>query len=124
MAKLSPRSKKILKTCHNDLQTVMNTAIRYINFSVICGYRGKKKQNKAYVKGSSTLKFPKSRHNKKPSLAVDIIPYPTRYKDAFEFYYLAGVIHVVATILQIKLKWGGTWKSFKDLPHWQLRKVK
>jgi len=102
----------------------MNEAIQYNDFSVVCGYRTKKDQNRAYKDGFSQLRFPKSKHNKKPSLAVDIIPYPSGYTDLKEFFTLATVIKKVAEKHKINLFWGGDFQTFEDLPHWELRRKK
>ena len=121
MAKFGKRSRSNLATCHADIQKVLNEAIKYFDFSVICGYRGKKAQNEAYKKGFSKLKFPLGKHNKKPSLAVDLAPYPIDWKDNLRFAFMAGVIMTIADQMGIELEWGGHWKSFKDYPHFQLK---
>ena len=41
---------------------------------VVCGYRGKTDQMQAFKDRKSKLIWPKSDHNKDPSLAVDLIP--------------------------------------------------
>lgn len=120
MPKFSGSSKRKLEECDNRLQTVMNEAIKYYDFSVICGHRGKTEQNTAYFSGHSEKLWPNSRHNKIPSLAVDIAPYPIDWSNTKRFYELAGVIKTVAKQLKIKIQWGGDWKSFKDYPHWQV----
>lgn len=121
MPKFSKRSKKRLLECDPKLRKIMNEAIKHYDFSILCGHRGKQAQNKAYYSGFSTLMFPKSRHNKKPSLAVDIAPYPIDWSNSARFYTLAGVVKLVAKQLKIRYSWGGNWKNFKDLPHYQVK---
>ena len=99
----------------------MNLAIKRIDCSVICGYRGKKDQNDAYNNGYSKLKFPQSSHNKKPSWAMDVIPYPSGYDSISQFKKLAKVINKIAAQNSIKLIWGGSWK-WKDYAHYELRR--
>jgi peptidoglycan L-alanyl-D-glutamate endopeptidase CwlK len=120
MAKFGKQSLRNLSTCHESLQLIMNKAIESVDFSVICGFRDEAKQNEAFNLGFSKLKWPKSKHNENPSLAVDVIPYPVDWNDVFRFFLMAGHILRVAHDLQIPLTWGGTWKSFPDYPHFQL----
>ena len=42
---------------------------------IVCGHRNKEDQNKAFAEGKSKLKWPKGKHNKLPSQAVDAAPY-------------------------------------------------
>jgi peptidoglycan L-alanyl-D-glutamate endopeptidase CwlK len=123
----------ILSELHPDLIIVLNEAIKYIDFKVICGFRGEAEQNKAFHDGYSKLMWPNSKHNKKPALAVDIMPYfagapHIRYNDKESCYLLAGYIKATADKLGIGLRWGGNWadnndyekSSFIDLPHYEL----
>lgn len=128
MPVFSARSKGNLETCHKDLQTVMNQAINTVDFTVIEGHRGEERQNKAYDDGFSKLRFPKSKHNKTPSMACDIIPYPfTSWDDNEAFlkigYYILGVADMLKECGVIKhdVVWGGTWENFPDSPHFELR---
>lgn len=128
MARFSPISAKRLSTCHPDLQAIMNTAIKKVDFSILCGHRSEADQNKAFSTGKSKLKFPHSKHNKTPSLAVDIAPWPVDWKDRQAFIDLSKVIFETAKELGIKLRWGGdfnmdgnkTTKDNWDLPHYEL----
>jgi len=122
-------SKGNLKTIHNDLQRILNHAIRYIDFSVIEGQRTQQRQMELFANGKSELdgvgRF--SMHQHFPSLAVDIIPYQKGHnpfdvseKSELMFYQLSRQIFISARELGIKINWGGHWKSLKDFPHWQL----
>ncbi len=79
-------SERRLKTCHIDIQRLMRKAIETspMDFSIICGYRNKKEQNEAFKRGYSKLKWPRGNHNKFPSNAVDIAPYPALFKATIE----------------------------------------
>ena len=122
MYKLSQDSRNKLATCDEILQMIVNEAIKDspIDFSITCGFRGEKEQNEAFSKGNSKLKYPNSNHNKKPSKAVDIVPFP-RMWDATdkEFKILRKKIKKIASKHGIKIKWGGDWK-FIDKPHYEL----
>lgn len=131
MAVLSNNSKKILATCDERIQKVVNEAIKDtpIDFTVTCGYRGEKEQNEAVAKGFSNVKYPKGKHNKKPSKAVDIVPYPKMWDASKEdFRMLADHILATGKRLGVKLKWGSDWnmngrtddERFIDSPHYEL----
>ena len=100
------------------------------DMTVLCGYRGEAEQTAAFESGASQLRFPQSRHNRSPSLAVDVAPYIGGVSWDWEHYHpLAD--HIKATWKRLEtagrlsgaydLRWGGDWTSFKDGPHWELR---
>jgi len=128
MPRFGRKSTERLKETDYILQYILKKAIKVYDFTIIKGYRGKKEQTDAYNKGLSGLPFPKSKHNIKPSLAVDIAPYPVDWKDEKRFYYLAGLIKGIAHTYGIGIRWGGDWdgdgsfedQKFKDLPHFEL----
>jgi len=127
MPKFSRRSLKELESCHIVLQRLMRRVIERTDFSVICGFRGQKEQDKAYADGRSKLKFPHSKHNTSPSLAVDIVPYPVDWQDIERFKELAAIVKEEWSTmpesekLRYELVWGGDWATFRDLPHWEIR---
>lgn len=125
MAYFSNVSKERLSTCDKRLQEICNIAIKIFDFSVICGHRGEEKQNECYKNGTSKVKYPNSKHNKAPSYAVDLVPWDIKNKrinweNIDEFYKLAYIIFGIAATLDIKIVWGGNWKSLVDYPHFQL----
>ena len=131
MPTFGAKSKANLGECHPDLQIVFNKVIQSYDCSVIEGYRGKEEQDAAFHSGKSTLKYPKSKHNRQPSLAADVIPYPVDWEDTKQFYHFAGFVQGVAEDMGIPLRWGGDWNSnrlfedqnFHDLPHYEIRKA-
>lgn len=120
MATFGKRSKQKLKTCDQRLQIILNKAIQIYDFSVLEGYRDKDTQNRYYKKGTSKLKYPKSKHNKIPSRAVDIAPWPIKWSDLKRFRELVGIIKGIAHIYGIKITCGADWTKFRDYPHFQL----
>jgi peptidoglycan L-alanyl-D-glutamate endopeptidase CwlK len=127
MPKFSKKSLERLSTCNHLLQYVANKAIKEMDFVVVCGHRGKKEQDEAYMKGFSKLKFPESKHNKLPSLAMDLAPCKVvngkttiDWTDIKAFQDLAKIIKRIADDQFIPIEWGGDWKGFKDMPHFQL----
>jgi len=128
MPKFGKSSQARLDTCHPDLQLLLNFVIKKIDITILCGHRTEAEQNKAYREKKSKLKFPQSKHNKVPSMAVDLSLYPINWSDHGSFYMVIGYIRRVADELGIKIRvgsdWDGDWKtkdqSFHDLPHIEL----
>ena len=87
MPSFSSNSKRKLATCDQQIQEVLNEAIKYFDFSCIWGHRGKEDQNRAYREGNSTLQWPNSGHNAIPARAVDVIPYPGGFDNEDAAFY-------------------------------------
>lgn len=129
MASFGKRSRANLEDVNTRLAEVCNDAIKTFDFSVLCGHRNKEDQNKAYEDGKSTLKYPESNHNKKPSDAVDLAPWPIDWNDKKRFYALATQMFKSANRVGIKLRGGLDWnrngdtkdQSFHDLPHFEYK---
>jgi peptidoglycan L-alanyl-D-glutamate endopeptidase CwlK len=121
MNRFSSHSLAQLKSCDDRLQEIMNRAIKEYDFSILCGYRNEHDQNEAYDTGHSKLKWPKSMHNRFPSLAVDIAPYPINWSDSVAFCELSQIIKRIAEELMIPIVWGGDFAHFVDMPHWELK---
>ena len=130
MPKFGRTSRKRLKTCDEDLIFLFEEVVKYFDCSVLEGHRGKRLQNKYFKQGKSKLKFPDGNHNKKPSYAVDVVPYPIDWDDRERMTFFAGFVKGMAAGLGIPIRWGGDWNSnndlkdnnFDDLPHFELRK--
>jgi peptidoglycan LD-endopeptidase CwlK len=121
MNKFSKRSLDNLQTCDYRLQWLFHKVLQKHDCSIICGSRGEEEQNEAFTKGTSKLKYPQSKHNKKPSIAVDVLPYPFKGWDNLEdFRRFAEVVKETAKEYDIDVVWGGDWK-FVDMPHWELK---
>lgn len=120
MPTFSKRSLDRLSTCDTRLQKLFNEVIKEYDCTIICGHRGQIEQDIAYENGNSKLRYPHSKHNKIPSMAVDVAPYPINWKAIDRFKALAVVVYAKAKELDIEIEWGGDWIKFKDYPHWQL----
>ena len=129
MPSFSDTSKKRLSTCDEKLQTLFNEVVKHFDCSVICGHRGEKAQNKAYKAGNSQKQFPHGKHNKLPSNAVDVAPYPLDWDDRERFQYFAGFVLGTAKQLNLDIRYGGDWDSdndlkdnnFDDLVHFEIK---
>jgi len=69
------RSKTKLHTCHPLLQEIAEEVVLEFDCSVDYGYRNKELQDSLVKKGFSKVWYPNSKHNKSPSMAIDLIPY-------------------------------------------------
>ena len=117
---LSTLSQAKLNTCHSDLILLINEVAKTEKCAVICGHRGKAEQEKAYKSGTSKARWGQSKHNSKPSLAVDVVPLPLNWDDIKSFERLGNIIMEKAKELNIKVKWGRDFTRLKDYPHFEL----
>ena len=124
MPRFSNHSLSLLATCDQKLQDVCNEAIKTIDFSIICGFRGQEEQDAAVAAGKSHTPWPTSNHNLSPSHAVDLIPYPfnplTDWKNIDKFTEINSHMQTAADKLGIKIRWGGHFTTLKDYDHWEL----
>lgn len=127
MPKFSKTSEVRLSTCHPDLQKVCRELIKQFDFAVLEGHRGEAAQNAAYGAGNSHLRYPNSAHNKTPSLAVDLAPYPVDWGDLARFKEMICRFDAVACVLrargeiQSRFEYGAFWPKFKDYPHIEIK---
>ena len=126
--KFGKESRDILATLDPRLQQLCKVTITRIDIKLLSGYRGKEEQNQLFREGASTKKFPNSKHNVSPSLAVDLAPYPVDWDDRDRFILVAGMIFAFAWSQGIPIRWGGDWnmndvvkdEKFQDLGHFEL----
>ena len=129
MPKFGRKSKERLNTCDSNLQKVFNEVIKHVDCSVLEGHREKDRQNKLYEEGKTKVRYPDGRHNRQPSSAVDVTPYPVDWKDRERQTLFAGFVIGVASQMGINLRWGGDWDQdfqvvdnrFDDFPHFELK---
>jgi len=130
---LSGASLKVMEEIHPELRRLINELIKYVDFSVREGYRSAEAQDAAFAAGLSKAKAGHSKHNSNPSRAVHLIPFPVpdpqkALTERIDYTYFAGAAKMMATVLGIKLRWGGDWNSnwktgdnrFNDLAHYEL----
>lgn len=128
------KSSRVYSLLDPDLQEFV-TRLRdeVSDISLISGYRDVMEQNSLFEAGASTLRWPDSKHNKRPSQAVDLQPYPRPQSDEKlwgALGYLAGRSYAIAKDMGITVRWGGDWNSngdltdqkFDDLFHWEILK--
>lgn len=115
---LGKRSTDNLKGVHPDLVRVVKRALELseVDFTVIEGLRTKERQAELLKQGFT--KTMNSRHI--IGQAVDIVPLPVDWNNKARFGLVAAAMKAAAAELGVKITWGGDWKSFVDLPHYQI----
>ena len=118
----SQRSIDRLKGVNVDLVSVVHRALELseIDFAVTEGLRTKERQTELVKAGAS--KTMNSRHI--TGHAVDlaaVVGGEVRW-DWPLYTKLAKAMKQAAYELNIDIEWGGDWKSFKDGPHFQLKR--
>ena len=129
MPRFGRKSRERLKTCDNKLQKIFNEVIKHVDCSILEGHRDKDRQNKLYEEEKTKVKYPDGRHNRQPSSAVDVTPYPVDWEDRERQTLFAGFVIGVASQMNINLRWGGDWDQdfqvvdnrFDDFPHFELK---
>jgi peptidoglycan L-alanyl-D-glutamate endopeptidase CwlK len=137
MYKFSQSSLEKLASCHPDLQTLFKEVIKYMDCTIIEGFRGQAAQDKAFAEGKSKLKWPHGKHNAYPSNAVDVAPFvdgSIKWENLKQFYFFAGFVLGIAQQLKDQgkithsIRFGGDWnqnnnisdESFVDAVHFEL----
>lgn len=112
MPQFGEKSKEKLEKCHPKLQKLFNEVIKYVDCTIIWGYKDETEQNNEYEKGLSLDKYPNSPHNKIPSKAIDVAMWfnvkpHVRWDDFNSWYFFAGFVLGIASQLKIRIRWGG-----------------
>lgn len=129
----SHRSKRVYDTLDPRLQKlVIRMRDEVGDISLTSGHRDCQEQMELFHAGASTLTWPNSKHNKRPSIAVDFAPYPypaDENKLWGALGYLAGHAMRIAKEEGFEVRWGGDWngdgdltnQSFDDLFHLEVK---
>ena len=128
MPHYSKQSQEKLETCDARLQDIFNTVIKVFDHSILCGHRSQAEQDLAFQTNKSKVQWPNGKHNKTPSQAVDVAPYPIEWDNTKRFTLFAGFVLGVAEMKGVKIRWGGDWdgdtkmkdQKFNDLVHFEL----
>lgn len=115
MASFGTRSKEVLGECHPAFREIFEEVVKEYDCAAFEGYRGPEAQDEHFRTGLSNAKWPESKHNKLPSLAIHVAPYPIDWANTKRFYHFAGFAQAMAITLGYKLVWGGDWDSDRDL---------
>jgi len=130
MPHFSTASNDRLYTCDDRIIVVCEEAIRFIDFTVVCGHRSDDEQDELYAQGRTApgriithKRGGESIHNTYPSRALDFAPYPIDWSNIVRFGEVAGIMKYIAWQNGLNLQWGGDWPNFKDYPHIQIAAV-
>lgn len=128
----SKNSLKVHRSLHKDLKVLVRRIRDEVtDISLIYGYRDRETQNTLFENSRSKLRYPDSKHNRKPSLAVDLQPYPFPEREEKlwgALGYIAGHAFRIAQEEGFQIRWGGDWdrdgdmtdQDFDDLFHIEL----
>lgn len=126
MFKLSKRSKRHLKDVHPDLVKVVRRALEItkIDFGIpfTGGYRTAEQQNALFKAGKSQLDGYNRSSRHQFGEAVDVFAYIDGKAswDEDHLTHVATAMLAAASELGVKLRWGGHWRSFVDMPHFEV----
>jgi peptidoglycan L-alanyl-D-glutamate endopeptidase CwlK len=101
-----------LATCEAPLQELCRRIVTHLDITILFGHRTEAEQEDAYRRGASTKRWPESKHNRMPALAVDAAPWPIpanwgdtkssapaerdlEWKERVKFYELAAIARFV-----------------------------
>ncbi|MFW3388333.1 UNVERIFIED_CONTAM: M15 family metallopeptidase, partial [Kocuria sp. CPCC 205274] len=116
--KLGKRSLERLSTIKPKLREVVLKACETMPFdiTVIEGIRTLERQKELLKQGAT--KTLNSKHL--TGDAVDLAPYPIDWNDTDRFKIMANHVLDAAKKMKVNVTWGGNWKTFIDMPHFQL----
>lgn len=132
------KSKRLLAECDHHLVVFFEAVVKLRDCTILCGHRNKINQDIAFANKTSKVQWPNGKHNKIPSLGIDVAPYfkdrapgkrvsMIRY-EVIEFgHYCLGIRDCMN--MSHKIRWGGDWdkdnltltdNEFIDAFHWEL----
>lgn len=128
MRNFTPKELKRISELDSHLEILVREVNNEYPVFVVCGHRNKEDQELAFAQGFSKVRYPNGKHNKLPSLAVDLCPYPIDWNDLKRFREMQAVIMKVAKNLGTKIRSGADFNGdgnltndkFVDLPHIEL----
>lgn len=121
--KLSTVSLKNLAEAHPLLQKVVaqfQKDFPDVQFQINDAQRGRPEQETAFKKRTSNAHFGQSAHNFKPAVALDIYVRPVQFAKWGPYALFAKEFLASAARVGVDLTWGGSWKTIKDGPHFEL----
>jgi len=123
MNKYSQNSVYKLAHVHPVLVALFTAILSRDDHSIVCGHRDQKEQDKFFELGRSQVKFPHSKHNKYPSLAVDVAPYiaDTASQHVSECAVFGTKVMFMANEMGIPIRWGGDWDGDKNIHEHKLQ---
>lgn len=124
--KLSSTSRKRLDGVNPVLVEVVCRALEItkVDFGIPAsgGLRTAEQQNALYKAGLSKLDGYKNKSNHQSGNAVDVFAYVDGKAswDEDDLTHVATAMLAAASELGVALRWGGHWRNFVDMPHFEL----
>lgn len=114
MYRYSQKSEKNLSTIYPRLQELFREVLKTYDHSVLSGYRDEEEQNGLCDANppKSQLRYPHSKHNTLPSMAVDVQPYPMRH--VYDLIRFIGYVEATAYRMGMKIRLGLDWDMDRD----------
>lgn len=137
MPSFGETSTRRLNTAHDILKILFRRVVARRDCSITEGFRDEAKQDYYFKVGTSKVKWPDSKHNSEPSMAVDCVPWPEKWDSKEAFFELRDIVleewdrmKSQGVTSDFELRWGGDWDSdgdfedqtFNDYPHYELVK--
>ena len=119
--RLDPRLQKLVTRLRDEVADI----------TLVSGYRDRDEQEALFAANATEKHWPDSKHNKLPSIAVDVqpYPYPTDPNHLWSgLGYIAGRAFGIAAEEGFSIRWGGDWdgdgdvtnQKFDDLFHLEI----
>ncbi len=105
-------SRTNLRTVEFQGQQLAHRVLILKDHSIITGHRSQRQQDRAYREGNSKLPWPKGKHNRLPSIAMDVQtwPVPDQVQDLREEQlYLLGLYKGIGSEMDMEIRTGADW---------------
>lgn len=126
--KFSERSLNVLDSVNPDLQAVCMRAIEIsrVDFGIPSngGLRSAEEQNRLFHAGKSKLDGYEKKSKHQSGNAIDVYAYVDGRASWMPEHltHVATAMLAAASELGVHLHWGGHWRHFLDMPHFEISK--
>jgi len=125
--KLGARSIERAKGVNQLLLDCVNRSLMISKYDMTVpqfgGVRTADEQNELFKKGVSKADGINKLSYHQSGNAIDLIPVDGLYENIEGFKHFASIMKIEWSKMKTgkKLVWGGDWKTFLDLPHWEVK---
>jgi peptidoglycan L-alanyl-D-glutamate endopeptidase CwlK len=126
--KFSERSLNVLDSVNPDLQAVCMRAIEIskVDFGIPSngGLRSDEEQNRLFHAGKSKLDGYEKKSKHQSGNAIDVYAFVDGRASWMPQHltHVATAMLAAASELGVQLRWGGHWRNFVDMPHFEVGK--
>lgn len=126
--KACPECEEKLLQAHTTLAEWFRSCVKpaHQDCHISWSYRDQKSQNEAYAEGKSKLAWPMSAHNKSDdqgnpcSMALDLFQIASNGMAVWGWKYFKQIADEAVKNSE-PIEWGGSWQSFEDSDHYELK---